>query len=647
MLPGVELSVNDGANGIHCLIVFDKDSWIKNNDDFINQFLTSAFEGIANPENENTRCNYSLVDLLKKLDEHKQQGRDAFIILAHVEQNSGFFKELDGGRIKFIAENKLFKSFVLGFQKLRTYDQIDTYKQWFGEKLPAFVEGSDCKSIAEVGRAHQQQGVDKKTFVKIGDFNFEALKYALIDSDNRIKPEIPRINNSYIKFVEFEGGKLNGIKISFSPELNNFIGIRGSGKSTILEVLRYTLGIPLTKISADSIYKNELIQYMLGSGGKTTAYIVNRKGEEYRVEKIYGQKEDIFDSNGNLISGITFEGISFDYPVYFGQKDLSNKDADFESDLLQRLIGNKFKQKQEEIDDKVRDIEYTIIELNKIKNLKELKDETNTQINNAQQRLSYFKEQGVVEKLKHQAQFDLDRSKLKQIKGSLTNFYSDVDDLIRRYDYLSSQPVSLSEINNDISELFSQLQSKIDGELNKLKEIQANKIQILSELKDINTKLEEKHEGLKEDFAKIKRDLNSETINPDDFLRLNRIIETSKLKLIEIDKSEVRRNELNKALDEKLVQLNNLWLDKYRMLETEISKINKVGNKLSIKSTFKGKRNKFREKLEQIFRGTNIRGASYDQIVTEYRDFVEIKRNNGEKLKNIFNERQFADFESF
>ncbi|HOE38489.1 MAG TPA: hypothetical protein PLY69_02805, partial [Bacteroidales bacterium] len=82
ILPGVELSVNDGANGIHCLIVFDKDSWIKDNEDFINQFLTSAFEGVANRENENTRCNYSLADLLKKLDEHKQQRRDSFIILA-------------------------------------------------------------------------------------------------------------------------------------------------------------------------------------------------------------------------------------------------------------------------------------------------------------------------------------------------------------------------------------------------------------------------------------------------------------------------------------------------------------------------------------------------------------------------------------
>ena len=30
ILPGVELSVNDGANGIHTLIVFDPDEWLVN-----------------------------------------------------------------------------------------------------------------------------------------------------------------------------------------------------------------------------------------------------------------------------------------------------------------------------------------------------------------------------------------------------------------------------------------------------------------------------------------------------------------------------------------------------------------------------------------------------------------------------------------
>ncbi|MCX6858457.1 MAG: hypothetical protein NTV80_26585 [Verrucomicrobia bacterium] len=44
LLPGVELSVNDGANGIHTLVVFS-DAWLENGQDNINPFLTVAFEG--------------------------------------------------------------------------------------------------------------------------------------------------------------------------------------------------------------------------------------------------------------------------------------------------------------------------------------------------------------------------------------------------------------------------------------------------------------------------------------------------------------------------------------------------------------------------------------------------------------------------
>ena len=46
LLPGVELSVNDGANGIHTLVVFS-DAWLENGQDNINPFLTVAFEEIG------------------------------------------------------------------------------------------------------------------------------------------------------------------------------------------------------------------------------------------------------------------------------------------------------------------------------------------------------------------------------------------------------------------------------------------------------------------------------------------------------------------------------------------------------------------------------------------------------------------------
>ena len=47
ILPGVELTVKEGANGIHTLIVFNPDEWLENGNNHIQTFLTAAFATIS------------------------------------------------------------------------------------------------------------------------------------------------------------------------------------------------------------------------------------------------------------------------------------------------------------------------------------------------------------------------------------------------------------------------------------------------------------------------------------------------------------------------------------------------------------------------------------------------------------------------
>ncbi len=359
LMSGVELSINDGSNGIHSLIVFDYDNWIKNGENYIEQFLNSVFEGIPNRENENTQCKYSFKEIIEKLEEHKKNGRDSFMVMAHIEQSKGILKEMNGGRLKNLCNTRLFYENILGFQKLRTYDEIEKLKEWFNieRQIPAFVEGSDCKKLEEVGKMGIQRNengerIQKSTYIKIGNFNFKAIKGALQDKENRIKADKKsEINNSYIKSIHIESGEkglLKGKTINFSPEMNNFIGIRGSGKSAILELIRYVLGIPLTSEAVDKNYKNNLVDYVLKSGSKISLLLVNKHKEEYRIEKIGGQKEDIFKGDQKI--NATVSGILSKTPVYFGQKDLSNKDINFESNLVKKLSGHKL----EEIHGKIK-----------------------------------------------------------------------------------------------------------------------------------------------------------------------------------------------------------------------------------------------------------------------------------------------------
>jgi chromosome segregation protein len=94
LLPGVELSVSDGANGIHVLVVFS-DEWIDGHD-YINPFLTSAFSGKA-PAQYEQESGRSLWSLLQAIEELESKHRDFFLVFAHVEEPKGLWAEMDGG----------------------------------------------------------------------------------------------------------------------------------------------------------------------------------------------------------------------------------------------------------------------------------------------------------------------------------------------------------------------------------------------------------------------------------------------------------------------------------------------------------------------------------------------------------------------
>ena len=632
LFAGVEFSLKEG---IHILIVFD-DKWYQGETDNINKFLDNAFYGIANYDKPNyPNSNFNLKETVDALD---KIGYDYFIVLAHIDDTNGLFTELRGRTQEDFVRQESFNR-VLAVQKSANLENYNKLCQWLNRKSKiACVEGSDNAygGIDAIGKG-------KVTYIKLGDFNFEALTFALTDSEYRVSPkDKPEIKNAYIKSIAFEGGLLEGTRIDFSPELNNLIGIRGSGKSSLLEVLRYVLGISLPVNAADPDYKNSLVTRSMGSGGKAIVTIVNKQNEEYRIEKLYGQKEDIYKNN-ILQPGISIEATGFNSPIYFGQKDLSNKGKDFEGDLIQRLIGTRLKSVQVKIEQKKREVENLISELKKLQNLKDLKKETEAQIQNSKHQLNFFKEKGVEDKLKQQTLFDSDISKLVQNESTVRSYLSELASVISNHDYFFQQEIAGSEINRELFEEAKTIIQELKIEFEKLITIQKNSLLSQQKLKEVIAKINIKKEGLKEEFAKIKREINTDTINPDNFLNLNRQIETALLKLKEIEKSEKRRSDLQTNLLERLTELDNLWLEEYNVLNKEVKRINEAESKISIEVEFKGRRDKLTDKMKQVFRGTGIRETAYQEIEANYKDFIQIYRDSS-KLDDILNENHVVDF---
>lgn len=631
VLPGVELSVNDGANGVHTLVAFDPNQWLADGNDYINQFITTNFIGKHNYENENGRSNNSLKETLSQLD---KLNKNFFIIMAHVEQNSGLLNEFDGGRIIDLGKDPLFRKSVIGFQKMRTNDLKNNLDMWLENKVPCFVEGSDPKSINDIGKG-------ESCFLKIGDYNFEAVKFALIDSIDRCSKESNHNPaNSYIKSIVFQGGLLDGKQIYFSPELNNLIGIRGSGKSSILEIVRYALNIPFGSQAVDKDYKDDLIRHVLKSGGKAIVEIVDRHGIFYKVERIYGQKEDIY-KNDILQQGITLDAI-LQQPIYFGQKDLSSKNADFENDLVNKLIGSRLNNVQARIEKRKTEIQRIINELKSFGNLSLLKKETETAKANAEYRLNLFKEKGIAEKLQLQTSFESDINSLQNFKAGVDSYLNDLKGIIQNHEYSLNKKLE-SKTNPEIFEEARSLVDKLKATLEQIKTIYSDAQKTGAEFAVVIDKLKAKKEELKEEFARIKREIDIPELNPDDFIKINRELDTSKLKVIEIEKSENKRVELERLLNEAVNALDNLWYEKFNLLKAEVNKINEVGGKLFIEVNYKGRKDKFLAKLQEVFRGSRISEATYTAIKDDYADFIDIRKDGFRKLSDRLTENQLIE----
>lgn len=624
LLPGVELSVNDGANGIHTLVVFG-DEWLAEGRDYINQFLNVTFSGKTPDEyeQENGRSSDSLLGTLEKLEGYH---KDFFVVFAHVEQKSGLWQELDGGRIEELGANELFARRALAFQKVRTHDVPDKkcrekVQGWLGDRYPAEVEGSDCKTVDEIGR-------HEPCYLKVGAFTFEAVKYALLDHGGRLAKEPQKHERSCILRASFDGGVLDGRTIHFAPELSTLIGIRGSGKSSVLEAVRYALDIPFGEKAMDIDYKQNLVGHVLGSGGKVTIQAVDRRGQQYEIRRIHREAPDVY-VNGVLQPGVSIRETILHKPVYFGQKDLSSTGEGFEKDLVEKLVGDRLSGIRDRIDLQRQKVAQAVEQLQKLSQVDEKKREYESKRRDAEFRLKFYRDHGVEEKLQKQVEFDSDSRKCSQVGSSARQYLSDLEELVGRHeDDLRNQRVHKSKLNEEFFRDFFAIYDRLLKSFDLIKGALADGWQALGALEEKSAEFEKLKDGLKEEFGEIERrlatdlrDADAEAVRPDEFRLLRKTVEQAGQMLEALGKQESERTGLTQALLQELAALNELWRDEYRAIQTELDKVNRNHSALEIKVEFKGDKDAFVAFMKDLFRGSRIRESTFASLASAFPDF--------------------------
>jgi len=630
LLPGVELSVNDGANGIHTLVVFS-DEWIDEHN-YINPFLTSAFEGKtpAQYEQENGRTSWSLLETIKRLEGYH---RDFFLVFAHVEAPSGLWAELDGGRLSELGQNEFFRRRTLAFQKVRTRDGAGKDKacrtkvqSWLQSWYPAELEGSDPKCIDEIGRG-------RTSYLKLGELSFEAVKFALSDPAGRVATEPPKHQASHIRSIRFDGGILDGQTLHFSPELNTLIGIRGSGKSSVLEAVRYALDIPRGEKAQDTKYKDELIRHTLGSGGKVTLTACDVYGQEFTISRIFREAPNVY-LNGKLQPGVSIRETVLRRPIYFGQKDLSSTGEGFETDLVEKLVGEKLRVLRDEIENQRQRVREAAGRWLKLSNTADLKRDFETQRTDANFRLKKFAEYGVADKLQKRLGFQQDAAALARMKERADNFIRDLASLIADHeDELRNATTHVSLQNPDFFAAYYAEFSSLVAKVVQLKQIEQEARAIVGRLKAKQGEFDGARASLQEEFAQVERQLAQElqqtgmtAIQPDDFLAQQQRKTKAEQMLEALAKQESQQTSIRDALFAEIDRLNELWLREFSTIKAELDRVNTSHTALQIEADFKGDKEAAISFMQQLFKGSNIRESTLRAVMEDYADFGGLLR---------------------
>lgn len=120
-----------------------------------------------------------------------------------------------------------------------------------------------------------------------------------------------------IHSISVAGGFLDGARLEFSDGLNCIIGGRGTGKTTVLEFIRYILGMlpdgndarPRVKATESHVRNN------LGSG-TITLDVETKHGTRYRAERPWGDDVQVLDQDGNPVAVSLDRDLVFKADIY-------------------------------------------------------------------------------------------------------------------------------------------------------------------------------------------------------------------------------------------------------------------------------------------------------------------------------------------
>ena len=570
VFPGFEIS---SAEKAHFVCLFPEET----TKDQLERYLGNL--GLVNIENGVWPTDLGGNEILKKVDE-----LGGFVYAAHCTDDNGILNR----KLNHVWQNKLLRAVQIS----GTIDEIKNdfgYKDILLNKNPDYYREIPVGIINAKDVATPDELANPKTscLIKMTNPSFISFKLAFLDPESRVwlNSDVPKKYYSCIDHIKITGGYLDNTDIDFSTHLNSVIGGRGTGKSTLLECIRYALGLRPVGKNAQKQH-DEIIKENLGKEkGRVEIKVRSSKmnGNIFIIARRYGESAAITDDAGNPSSFSTIDilpGVEI-----YGQNEIYEiaQDPSSQYKLLNRFFGTEYQDSDIRIQEIIKKLAENRQKLIEVQNkIEDIEDEV-ARLPKLEEKAGIFNSLGIEDKLKIVPLLEMEKQFLKRsleeaenIERSFRAVFDNLPDTIflnasslekiPHADILGKTKNALDDLRIYAESLLKQWQEKYTMTKNTLDTF-ASELNV--KIRDEEANLENIFKDIPSSEGKTGKQIGAE------YQDLLKEIEHIKPKQKSIETHRKLESELLKQRQSILIELSTLRTDRSAKFGRSLKKLNK------------------------------------------------------------------------
>ncbi len=427
VFPGFEITTTEKA---HFVCLFPENTTQTQ----LQQFLGEL--GRAKAESNTTPLDLCANGLLKKINE-----LGGLCYAAHSTDDRGILKQ----KLTHVWKNSLLKAAQIpaSLDELKN-SEGNGFRQILQNKTPEYKRDTPIAIINAKDVENPETLKDPKAscLIKMTNPGFEAFKLAFQDPDSRIRmnSDVSKRYYSQILSMNITNGYLDELNIDFSEHLNAVIGGRGTGKSTLLECIRYAL--ELEPIGKNAVKQhNEIIKENIGKSKariELTIRSSKMNGKKFTISRKYPDRAFVKDEEGN-ISSFKPSDLLPEIEIY-GQNEIYEiaQDNDSQRKLLSRFLESGYGESDFKIKESLKALSENRVKLAAAMDNVAATEEELSRLPKLEEQVNQLKSLGIEDKLKiiplleneKRLKERIQKEEIKSVKQAIENVLGNLPDTV-------------------------------------------------------------------------------------------------------------------------------------------------------------------------------------------------------------------------